>query len=574
MVIHYPTMKNPVVILLSALALTYPALWWGGRMPGEWTLFSECAWCLACMLFLALVPERLRRFADMAQENVRQVFYCMIPAGIVLLLHYYYSRGNTDLLCRGLFWFVLPIFGAVYAKELKKPLLWAVLLLGCTNLFALGLQLIKGMPPYGITGNWNWSATLLLASVLAGAGLCGEKKKWIPFLTGGVLGVFFCCLPDWQAYFPRGTVAAAGMALVLFCGLAWTGKRCRVFRIGVLLWLVVCAVFGLLQVEKDVTRSALAEGAVSVIKSHPLGGVGPGRFESEIPQHLPIRYYDGAFPSERHPHPHNQLLKFMAEFGVSGAVLFGMFCLILYRSLRTVKKEPELWLMAAMLTIHGMVDVLLEEWPLNVVWLLALGILWGESVTLKEPDVPEMEKSNVYWPLRVVQIMLAVLLCVQVVREGTSGFYARRAKLGGGAADWERSRKWKVTPENLYAGAMHALFDRKDPKAALQFLSRMEPETTFRNYLHNQGLTARALAAGGKIKESLSYFESEQRNFPVSAVNLYFYAQVLQKSGETAKAAEMRLLMHKILAARGRTAADLPELIRNPALELRKNHEL
>ena len=72
-------------------------------MPGEWTLFSDCAWSLACMLLLALVPDRLRRFADLAQDNVRQVLYCMIPAGIVLLMHYYFSRGNTDILCRGCF---------------------------------------------------------------------------------------------------------------------------------------------------------------------------------------------------------------------------------------------------------------------------------------------------------------------------------------------------------------------------------------------------------------------------------------------------------------------------------------
>ena len=197
-------------------------------------------------------------------------------------------------------------------------------------------------------------------------------------------------------------------------------------------------------------------------------------------------------------------------------------------------------------------------------------IRYPDQKIIESPLVPEMEKSDVYWPLRVVQILLAVLLCVQVVREGTSGFYARRAKLGGGAADWERSRMWKETPENLYAGAMNALFDRKDPSEALQFLTRMEYQTTFRNYLHNQGLTARALAASGKLAESLPYFEAEQRNFPVSAVNCYFHAQVLQKLGKTSEAEAKLSAMHRILAARGRTVADLPELIRNPALELRK----
>ncbi len=525
------------------------------------------------MLLLALVPDRLRRFADLSQETIRQVLYCMIPAGIILFMHYYFARGNTDLLCRGLFFFVLPIFGAVYAGELKRPLLWATVVLGIADIAVLAIQLFLGVPPFGVTGNWNWSATLLLAAVFAGGGLTSGKKRNILLAAGaGLLILLYGIFPGWREYFPRGTVAAGNMAVVLLCCIKLTEKRFRAVRVGAAVLLAAGVVFTLIQMEKDVTRSSLAAGAISMVKSHPLAGVGPGRFESESPSFLPERYFSGGFPAERNPHPHNQLLKFMAEFGIAGAVLFAAFCLILYRSGRKAAAGDGtmmLWFIAAVLTIHGMVDVLLEEWPLNVIWLLALGVLWGSSVELKTPEIPEMEKSEVYWPLRVVQVILAVLLTVQVVREGTGSFYARRAKLGGGAADWERSRMWKVTPENLYAGAMDALFDKKDPETALKFLARMQPETTFRNYLHNQGLIARALAVTGKLAESLPYFEAEQRNYPASAVNLYFHAQVLQKMGKTAEAEAKLAAMHKILADRGRTVTDLPALIRNPAEELR-----
>ena len=526
------------------------------------------------MLLLALVPERLRRFADLAQDNVRQVLYCMIPAGIVLLMHYYFSRGNTDILCRGLFFFILPIFGAVYAGELKRPLLWATVILGIANAAVLGIQFFQGMPPYGVTGNWNWSATLLVTALLAGTGLIRSMKVCAVLFAGALLIPFCYFLPEnWRVYFPRGTAASVWIAGALLAGL-WMMRKGRRIIGGVCLLAVAAGlVFGAVCAEKDISRSSLAAGAINMVKSHPIAGSGPGRFESEIPSFLPACYFEGDFPAERHPHPHNQLLKFLAEFGLSGAVLFAAFCLILYRSGLRVKAGEDsmiLWLIAGMLTIHGMVDVLLEEWPLNVIWLLALGVLWGENVEWKSADIPEMEKSEVYWPLRVVQIIFAVLLAVQVVREGTGSFYARRAKLGGGAEDWARSRAWKVTPENLYAGAMHSLFDRKDPQAALQFLQRVELETTYRNYLHNQGLTARCLAVTGKLAESLPYFEAEQRNYPVSAVNLYFHAQVLQKMGRSSEAEGKLAAMRKILAERGRTEADLPVLIRNPAEELRR----
>ena len=76
------------LFLLAAFALTYPALWWGGRLFGEWAVFTPMGWTLAALTLLALAPTRLRAFCDLSQNAVRQVVYCMIPAAVILLMHY------------------------------------------------------------------------------------------------------------------------------------------------------------------------------------------------------------------------------------------------------------------------------------------------------------------------------------------------------------------------------------------------------------------------------------------------------------------------------------------------------
>ena len=556
------------LVLLAAFALTYPALWWGGRHFGEWAVFTPMGWALAALALLAFAPDRLRAFCDLSRDAVRQVVYCMIPAAIILLMHYYFSRGNTDLLCRGLYWFVLPLYGAVFARELRRPLLWTAAALAGADLFAFAVQFFRDLPPYGVTGNWNWSASLLSAGCFAAAGLVKRRGMRIAFLAAGLLSpAVFLLDRDWRPAFPFGTLAAACGAALFFALGKWKFRVAGAMVLGIAFFAgYVWAV----QHSADLSRETLGEGAVRMTAAHPVCGVGPGRFESEIPAFLPERYFTGAFRAERHPHPHNQLLKFAGEFGLAGLALFAAYCLILYRAWRPAAQDkvPEraaLWLLAVLLTLHGMADVLLDEWPLSMLWLLTLGVLWGGEVPERTVEVPETEKSDVRWPLRAVQILFAVLLAVQLARDGMSGYHARRAQLGGGPADWEASLAWKATPKNLYALAAHHLFDRKDPAAALRFLARIEPETLFRNYLHNQGLTAQALAVSGRFAEALPYFEAEQRNFPFRAANLYFHAMTLRRLGRIPEADAKLAVLKKVLETHTQPVGELPAPLRDPA---------
>ncbi len=151
-----------------------------------------------------------------------------------------------------------------------------------------------------------------------------------------------------------------------------------------------------------------------------------------------------------------------------------------------------------------------------------------------------------------------------------SGYYARRAQLGGGPDDWARSRKWKLTAKNLYAGAADAFFRQRDPGQALVYLEKMEPATLYRNFLHNQNLRGRALAASGRPAEALVFFELEQKNYPVSAGNMWLCMKTLEALGRMPEAARKSAELDKLLTERGRTRADIPALLADPRLELKR----
>ena len=510
------------VLFLAGAWFTYPALWIGGSCFADFRLFGHASLALAAILLLALDPERLRRFFLPMRPPVMQVIGIAVPGCIAILLHYYHNQGNPVALLDAIFYLAVPLAAAVWANEFRGPFLLYIVLLGAANLIFLGIQRINGIPGYGVTGNWNWSATVMILAGAAYAMLFHRPKEW-PF--GALCGMLLTLIGG-LAFHSRGATAAMMIAIPASLSLL---SRIRALRIGglclaiggVLMMLAAC------YTDTDRTRRDLATAAATLFREHPLIGIGIDRFESESPAVLPEAYFDNRYTAERHPHPHNEFYRFAAELGIGGICLCGTVILILYGAIRRYVTdgddiyEPAFLLFAVLLPLlHGQVDVLLAEWPVDTLFLIALGLNWhaaaGENETVERPP---SENSTVRWPLYAVQIILAGSLLTLVIRTGVSGWYARQAALTaryGQDAEmlWAKSRQWFVTPHNLYAGAAIALYDRKDPQTAIALLRRLETETTMRNYLHNQGMMARALAASGDLEAAIPRFEAELKNFP------------------------------------------------------------
>lgn len=509
------------VLFLAGAWFTYPALWIGGSCFADFRLFGHASLALAALLLLALDPERLRRFFLPMRPPVMQVIGAAVPGCVAILLHYYHNQGDPVAFLNAIFYLVVPLAAAVWADEFRKPFLLYIVLLGAANLIFLLLQRINGIPGYGVTGNWNWSATVM---ILAGAAfaMLFRPKEW-PF--GALCGMLLTLIGG-LAFYSRGATAAMLVAIPASLALL---SRIRALRIGGLCLVIggTLMMLAACYTDTDRTRRDLATAAATLFREHPLIGIGIDRFESESPAALPETYFDNRYTAERHPHPHNEFYRFAAELGIGGIALCGAVILILYGAIRRYVAdgddiyEPAFLLFAVLLPLlHGQVDVLLAEWPVDTILLIALGLNWHAAAGENEAaDRPESEISTVRWPLYAVQIILAGFLLSLLIRTGLSGWYARQATLAARHGQdagmlWETSRRWFVTPHNLYAGAAIALYDRKDPQTAIALLRRLETETPMQNYLHNQGMMARALAASGDLDAAIPRFEAELKNFP------------------------------------------------------------
>ncbi len=566
-----------------ASIVCYPLLWCGMTYFEEVRLFGHAALALLALLLISMEPERLRRFFLRDDRLLHRMIWLAVPACVVLLLHYYRWRGNHELLLEGLYVFLLVLLGALYWRRFSHALLWYLGGLGTVaGAVALWTAWKRGVP-HGLSGNWNWSATLVVAGLAALSFLLLRRRLW----PGVLLGLVIVLLPR-QDFLPRGMLAALVGGVLVAGFLRYRSKPATIW-LGCLCGVVLLGGVVLLVRSDDGIRNGLAQGAVALTCAHPVLGVGPGRFAGEIRPYLPDVYHQSVFATEFNPHPHNEILRFAAEFGLPGVLWWAAVLLAAGSALFKVRRTPvgrsepgrigALLFLFTLVGLHGQFDVLLSQWPLDTFFWVCAGVFWGyasgpvacRAAVREETETPEKQESTVYWPLRAVQVVLAVFLLVFLVRSAGSGWHARAALLAGergereaAAVAWNAARKWKTDARNLYAGAAEALFDRKDPEAALLFLDRLQLESAAGNYLHCQGLRARALAVQGKLEESLPFFEAEQRNYPYGAVNLDQWRQVLEALGRREEAAKIRMRRDEVMRRKGLPLSFLSQLRRHP----------
>lgn len=564
-------------IFLLALLLCYPLVWFGARHFSEFQFFTPAILALLAVFLLTLDTERLNQFFRADVPLTHRMLYALIPGGLALLLHYYHLRGNHMVLLSGLYYFSVPLLGALYYREFATKILWLVAGLGVIS-FVLMLSLrLNGEVPIGLTGNWNWSSTLLLCGMLSLSILW--RRNWavaICSITATLLILWWM----FGQYYSRGTILAVILAgAVVSCMLVRKYRKWLIASISIAS-LASIITLGIHLEQADQVRMELFKAAIRLIEEKPLMGHGPGRFEDAVSPHLSESYYLLPISADRNPHPHNELLFLGSTLGIGGMILLLAYAAAALAALNKLRKSAEptatplavIALLFFLLFFHGQLDVILNNWPCNTIFLLFSGILWGYAADngAKAPPLAELEQSNVVWPLRVVQSLLLFGVIFLLIQTGFSSFYAREARLQSEHGDkkathalWEKSISFQATPQNLYAAALTALFDRKDPAEALRLLNRILPETSFTHYLHSNQMTGRALAAQGKYKEALPFFDAEQRNYPLSIVNLTLKRQVEEQLGEKDAAKATSRQLFQILEKRSLRPEAIPYLQKN-----------
>lgn len=504
--------KYPALVITAVLLASYPLLLLPGKFPGDLPLVD---FNVLTPLALGLLALRTTAFARLWQSGkLMQLWFVTLGFCVILSLYFYRAnRESMDQLVGGLGLLVLPLLGMVYRREGQKYLPQVLAALFVVNLVHLAVFGAFSPYPYGLTGNWNWSWTLLAACAPAAALMLPPGWR----LGGAVtLTVVVLLLPAviFPQYLSKGTLIAAALAaifLLLRRFLSWP----RFLILAAAAAVILICVIPYFKLESDIRRD-LWQGSLATIS---LTGHGPGSFENVVAGHLPTRYFLSPFAADRHLHPHNQILLYVNDYGLGGLLFFAGLLLLALRNSFRLSTDPVLLWPFLLFAIHGMVDTVLSTVLIGCLFALLSGMLASNGKFRHHPN----------WLLANLAFVLAGLLLLSNIVSNYCYREAKLALLNGQTDAAAKCILWSINTrpnnDNLYLAGTISLFNLKDPVKAERYFTAMNQD----NYSHRNGRLARALAAQGKFTESIPYFEAEERNFPLSLINLYYFNQVRSK---------------------------------------------
>lgn len=565
------------VFLLVLPLFSYPLVWkklWSGAVPlwGEVQFVSLQVLGLCALSAVLFFPERLGRIWAVPRLRLLLIFAAagLCVSGLQQLLY----GGPPELLCTAGFFFLLPVAGAVFSKELKRifPLFAAalfppVLIVTC-----------RSADFSGWAGNWNWNFSLL-AVTLSGCFFLvpgwSVRRAGLTALTAITLAltVFSLFYPEIA---PRGTFAGiigATVTVLVFRNIMPARRWAFALWAAALTLVLFIGSAGKMFKSIRDSRFQLWRGSFDFLLANFPLGVGPDRFESMVLPYLPEVYYFTPFAAARHPHPHNELFNYAAGYGLVGALFFVMLLLCLLRGIR-FRDRVGLWLgwTVLLLAIHGQFDVLLSV-PLTGSWfLLGAGAVAAGGIS-RPVGSPRLHPAKI--PLFLAGAAGIVLAAVMASDLCLSTNYLRQARLLLMEKRTPEARKYlekslarHVTPAALYTAGAVELFDFRNADGAIDLLERIPRETGLPLVYHSNALLARAYAVRGDFAKSLKYFDEELTNYPFSAVASGLRLSVLRRMGADSQSlARESARLAALMKLRGLEVKDFPRLLRSQELD-------
>ena len=512
--------------------IAYPLVWlrpFRGMVPfwGDVQFISSHVMGLLAVSVVLLYPERIKKL--FSKPTTRYWFIASAAAAIVAVANHIMFPGNPAMLLAALQTLCLPLAGIALAPELKRAALpcGAAACLILTVFTAAGDRFLTGF-----TGNWNWNLTMICGTIPALTLLLCPKKH--PFIIAAavnaviILSVFF----SFPEITPRGTTAAMAAATLFAPIIRKISRERRTTALVGIALAVIFLFFATINApisnQVNDSRFQLWKSSVNMVKEHIFTGCGAGRFEQAIRPHMTKEYFFTEFAATRHPHPHNELLFYISEYGIIGAAVLILFCgsALKQKTLRYDHVSRWLTWLFLLLVLHGQVDVLLST-PLAGCWFLLIGGTLAARGTGKTP----VKAAKMRTVFACVSAVFALYFAVNIF---SATYNLRQAKLHvlnknplAAKRLLDISLKRFPLPEARYIAANVLLFDMKEPRQAIMQLIKLENEICG-GYLHSYGITARALTVLGKFAEAKEHFELERKAFPFSALYAGFELGMLQ----------------------------------------------
>ncbi len=564
-------MRIPVALfLLVVLFLHRPAML-VGNYANMTMIFPRWEFALLASALILFQWNRLiRLFKSMSRWSVAAFFVLLLSALGHFFVNSYWTLESLGL---NLIFLTVPLFAALNRNELKRLIPPFMCVIWVINILVSLFQNLSGKALGGISGNWNWNASLILVTTPFILHLIYRKTEnkaaricvmSIPLLLSGWL------------FFASGSRAAVlGLigAAYVFILLHHHGRKRKILLYASLVFLLagtaVATMFATAHIDSLIQndiRPMLWESTAAMIADHPLG-VGAESFENSYIPYKTAEYFLHRHMAWRTLHPHNEFLNIAVRLGIPALLAWcfltfkGMYLFIRRYRYRNTTEKLIFFTFTALL-IHGMFDLVFFAWLLDIIGFLFAGFFWA----------PLLRCSNSKFRC-IPSVAGTIVLCGVVLSAGINWRATYLYESGRKQVTQRKivleQRAAKLTtafPEHLYLAAEFALLNWKNPQHALD-LAKYLDNTPYCNIARIHGIKALALATLGRYEEALAEYKLDSANYPYLTLPYLGQLTCLTRLGRTAEIPETEKKLFEIMKIRGLSRADLMKIMQNPELD-------
>ena len=453
----------------------------------------------------------------------------------------------------------IPFFVRLAASRfsLKKWLCFVVLFFYFTNLIIATVGVAKGRFAYGLPGNTNWQASIAVVLLPIIFWVTYEYfpkriKDW-----GGhyIVMAIFTAISIWLEY----VSGSKGALLAIAAGIGFyaVGKVGNKFFRSLTIWssFVTCFLLiigtiwalksGVRLIDNDI-RSHLWSGAIKLFCNdfNYIFGIpnnaGNGSFESAFSAFNSVQYYLAKIASGRNNHPHNQLLYIFICYGFVGALsIFGLLFYVLkclYVKFNKLTCFVKMLLISTLMLIaHGMVDLVLYEWPTNILFLIFIGILFNEVFKFKRLH-NEYNRRSLFFNALI--LILLITFGYQFINNFEASSLDRAGRIARDLKQYEKANDFYKQsilkfpkPRVIYDAMNNAFYDLANLELVKDY-GEMLNASGVDNFAHNKLLMSVVAIEYKDYKNALLYLNEERLNYPADVMplllNYYVCVVILQ----------------------------------------------
>lgn len=563
----------PLIFLLCVFLLNRPMMLLGTFANAVSILPRWDIAVLAGALMLLNGKKLIRVLRSMSRWEIGALLVLLISGMI------HFSRNGfctAESLGSNLIFLTVPLFGSCAKKELLKifppflSILW----------FWNSILYLNQKIWVGISGNWNWNASLILVCTpfllyeiyLHRDQLGGRTMGRI--LSGAVLVISLYLFLECHS---RGAFfALIGTVMIFACAFSDPPRRkCILFAAGAL-FAVLIPLLVFLCPEKleslmsSEIRPALWESSFRMLKDHPFG-VGAESFEDRFISYKTLEYFMNPHSALRTVHPHNELLNFALLLGIPAMLAWcfltfkGIYLFL--RRFRHTQMEMKLILWGFLVIfLHGMVDLTFAAWPLDILGFLFAGIFWKPLFLRAEPGRTLIS----FVPRAMGGVLLLCVISSGIVNFAATWNFeqARRASLH---RDFHGMRKYaragisfsSAFPEQVYDCVSDAVHLMRDYPFALELSSHLE-KTPYRNIARIHGLKALCFSMLGRDAEAFAEYQADTAAYPWLILPRIGAISAAGRLGAHDRIPAMKTELNRVFRDRGLTLEDVRFIMDHP----------